>query len=59
MKRMNLRLFRDKMTSTDKPTEPIEVLRGVETLGYYYPKGTLKFDPNVVIKVELRDGERE
>jgi hypothetical protein len=47
------------MTSTDKPTEPIEVLRGVETLGYYYPKGTLKFNPDVIIKAELREVQEE
>lgn len=54
MKRLGLRNFRDKMMSSEKPVEPIEVLKGVETIGYYYPKGTLKFDPDVIIKPELR-----
>ena len=57
MKRMSLRNFRDQLTSTSKPTEPTEVLKGVETIGYYYPKGTMKFDPDVVIKAELRPGK--
>ena len=55
MKRVNVRRFLDLMSGPSKPDEPLEVLRGVDTIGYYYPKGTMKYQPDHVIKAELRE----